>query len=69
MLAPAQYRYDVQDRRLHVTLPDGATRTFSYNDRGQVTAEQDELGQVIRYEYDDKPVSYTHLTLPTSDLV
>ncbi len=54
MLAPAQYRYDVQDRRLHVTLPDGAIRTFSYNDRGQVTAEQDELGQVICYEYDDK---------------
>lgn len=36
-----------------ITLPGGATRAFTYNPYGRVTAECDELGRIIRYEYAD----------------
>ncbi len=34
-------------------LPGGATRAFTYNAYGKVTAERDELGRITRYEYAD----------------
>jgi YD repeat-containing protein len=34
-------------------LPRGASRRFSYNAYGQITAERDELERVTRYEYAD----------------
>ena len=33
------------------------------------TAREKMIGQSIGYRYDVNPVSYTHLPLPTSDLV
>nr|WP_306109996.1 RHS repeat-associated core domain-containing protein [Pseudomonas sp. PB120] len=33
--------------------PTGASRTFSYNAYGKVTAERDELGRITRFEYAD----------------
>nr|WP_232013100.1 RHS repeat-associated core domain-containing protein [Pseudomonas fluorescens] len=34
-------------------MPGGATRAFTYNPYGRVTAERDELGRITRYEYAD----------------
>lgn len=34
-------------------MPTGASRAFSYNAYGKVTAVRDELGCVTRYEYLD----------------
>uniref|UniRef100_UPI0030D9F820 RHS repeat domain-containing protein n=1 Tax=Pseudomonas sp. EL_65y_Pfl1_R83 TaxID=3088697 RepID=UPI0030D9F820 len=51
--ALTQYQWDAAGRLLKLTQPDGATREYSYNPYGKITAERDELGYVTRYEYAD----------------
>ncbi|MGY2331972.1 hypothetical protein ACW9I4_31540, partial [Pseudomonas sp. SDT2931_S440] len=48
-----QYQWDAVGRLLKVIQPEGATREFSYNPYGKITAARDELGRVTRYEYGD----------------
>ncbi|WP_442962907.1 RHS repeat domain-containing protein, partial [Pseudomonas sp. Leaf15] len=47
------YQWDSVGRLIRVVLPGGATREYSYNAYGKITAEHDELGHVTRYEYAD----------------
>ncbi|MGX4729628.1 hypothetical protein, partial [Pseudomonas corrugata] len=51
--AVTHYQWDAVGRLLQTTLPTGATRAWSYNAYGKVTAERDEQGRVTRYEYAD----------------
>ena len=39
------------------------------NDQGQAASNVDVPETVFGRDYNEAPVSYTHLTLPTSDLV
>ena len=34
-------------------IPDGATHFKSYDDQGRLTVEQDPMGAVTAYQYDD----------------
>jgi YD repeat-containing protein len=47
------YHWDAAGRLTQTTQPGGATRTYTYNAYGKVTAERDELGRITRYEYAD----------------
>ncbi|MGX4731395.1 hypothetical protein, partial [Pseudomonas corrugata] len=51
--AVTHYQWDAVGRLLQTTLPTGATRDWSYNAYGKVTAERDEQGRLTRYEYAD----------------
>ncbi|WP_164704176.1 RHS repeat domain-containing protein, partial [Pseudomonas viridiflava] len=51
--AITHYQWDAANRLAQITLPGGATRAFTYNAYGKVTAERDELGRITRYEYAD----------------
>lgn len=45
--------YDRWRNPLQITYPDGSTRSYRYNDYGQVTRTVDERGVVTEREYDD----------------
>ncbi|KAE9659140.1 RHS repeat protein, partial [Pseudomonas sp. PB105] len=51
--ALTQYQWDAAGRLTRLVLPGGATREYSYNPYGKITAERDERGHVTRYEYAD----------------
>lgn len=43
----------VRARRVQRVGPDGAKHFRSYDDKGRLTVEQDPLGAVTAYQYDD----------------
>ena len=67
------YTYDASRRRTATTLPDGRVVNRVYDSAGRLfRTELPAAEGVIQRTYDTAPVtavSYTHLTLPTSDLV
>jgi YD repeat-containing protein len=51
--AVTRYKWDAVGRLVQTTLPTGASRAFTYNAYGKITAERDELGRITRFEYAD----------------